>query len=836
MNKKANYFLAYVFLFLMVTVITGCSEDEKASIPLAARKPSFINSSTLACEITQRFAETSIGPDGTLSCIVIDSVCDPGLVAKKADNYFNDIANLYRKNAKTELFAKQGILIFATQNNSLIQLRVGEELDTYMTMKGITAGAKYMQMQKDGMDKGIDYVCPVMMKEVWNEIEHLHHLGFWEKLKLKISITWIGDALYSIGKPSDSLIGKIPTFAAVVIGRVIGKTNSLLVTICVISLLVWLLNTLCDKLLDETPPADKETMLIGHVKMSNLVFWVKLIINLIIITPTLGTFTYFSNMRTEDILYLEAHNMPFVNIIDWGKMTSSTENFTFYIFIFGILFFLNYIMTPRRLLAYYVNSSGKKDIMLLNRNHTLRDQCVDITRKGKWEFRIFLGTLALVVIWEVLHYLVLCILAVFAWLSQFLGDDDSSSDSSDFSHGNGSSTAGSGIPSTGGGGAASSLLHKTQTGPHNPQLRSTTNTNLLGHGSGRTGHNYQYDNTEHLNYGDQDNIGKSLAGMGISQSIAAKLPKDFFKEPFKCTLWRVVKEGIILSCILIISTPLLFNGVLAMFFAIYLGVRFPIYLAMEFVYANYLDNHPNIYSRYSSYDKLSFKSYIPSVTSGDFWFLTLLYGMLVLLAYIVTYFSSAVITYTTDWIGGQKQNAISEKIEVFMNPDSTYDYKDGNRVITFSHYGIACSFKRTQLGKVLQSNVGYGYVDSLGNEVIPCQFPYATEFFNDRALVKKRSGDPLYGIDREGKTIFKTNYIYGECFSGGKAFVTKNPNRDVGGFIDTEGQIVIPAIYGLWKDENQDSSFPLFFDGKAKVSRKGKNGYVDAEGNFTAAE
>lgn len=127
MKKNANYFLTYALLFLMAKVITGCSEEEKASIPLAARKPSFINSSTLPCEITQRFAETSIGPDGTLSCIVIDSVCDPGLVAKKADNYFKDIANLYRENAKTELFAKQGILIFATQNKSLIQLRVGEE-------------------------------------------------------------------------------------------------------------------------------------------------------------------------------------------------------------------------------------------------------------------------------------------------------------------------------------------------------------------------------------------------------------------------------------------------------------------------------------------------------------------------------------------------------------------------------------------------------------------------------------------------------------------------------------------------------------------------------------
>ena len=841
MIKNAYRLVSYLLLSFMAITIIGCGEDEEPSLLIDARRPHLFKSPTISCKLTERFAETSIGPDGTLSCFVIDSICNPGEAAKKADDYFDEIANLYRKNAKTELFAEQGVLIYATLDNSLIQIRVGDELNTYMTMRGVTAGAKYMQLQKEGIDKGVDDVCPVMMKEVWNEIEHLHNLGFWEKLKLKISITWIGDALYSIGKPSESVMGKIPTLAAAVIGRIMGKTNSLLITICIISLFVWLLNSLCDKYLDKTPEADKDTMLIGHVKMGKLVFWVKLLINMIIITPALGTFSYFSNMRTEDILYLEAHNMPFVKVIDWGSLTSSSDNFAYYIFILGIFFFLNYIMTPRRLLAYYFHSEGKKDLMLLNRNHTLRDQCVDITRKGKWEFRLFLGTLALVVVWELLRMLVLAVLGIIAWLSsQFPGDDDSSSDSVDVSSSESSSSGmggGGGIPSAGGGGGvARSMLRSTQSGSHNHQLQSNTNTNLFSHGSGRSGSGYQYDNSEHLNYGDEDNIGKSLAGMGLSQSIAAKLPPEFFKKPFTCTMKRVVIEGIILSCVLIISAPLLLNVALAMFFAIYLGVRFPVSLAMEVIYDRHLDNHPDIYKRYSSSDRQTIKSYIPSITNGDFWGASALYGMGVLLGYVLTFASSAIIVSCLSLFGGQKQSVAPEKIEVFMNPDSTYDYKDDERVITFGHYNEAYSFKRTQLGKVLHADLGYGYVDSLGNEVIPCQYPYATEFFNERALVKIKEGYPLYGIDRDGNTIFKTKYQYGECFSGGKAFVTNDPDKDVGGFIDTEGNIAIAPIYGLWKEENGDVSFPLFSGSQAKVSKKGQNGFVNSFGVFTIAD
>lgn len=836
--KLIKLIVSYTLFVLLSVMLTGCGEEEKPSIIPDARRPLLHNPYELSCTLTQRFAKTNIGPDGTFSYIVLDTVAIPGEEASRADAIFEEIANAFRKNAKTELFAKQGVLIYATPADSLIQLRVGSELDTYMTMRGVTAGSRYMELQKMGLEKGVDDVCPIMMKEVWNEIEHLHNLGFWDKLKLKISITWIGDVLYSIGKPSDSLMGKIPTFTANVIGKIIGKTNSFLIAICVISLLVWLLNMLCDKLLDKTPSADKESMLMGHIEMNKMAFWVKLIIDLMIVTPALGTFCYFSNMRTEDILYLQAQNMPFVEMIDWSSLASTSDKFTFYVFILGILFFLNYIMTPRRLFAYFVHSEGNNDIMLLNRNHTLRDQCVDITRKGKWEFRLFLGTLAIIFIWELLHMILLAILALFAWVSQFFGDDDSSSEVTGISdNSTHTSLGGGGIPSTGGGGAASSLLHRNQTGSPASHLRSG-NVPPFGHGGGKSGNNIEYDknHTVHLNYDDEDNIGKSLAGMGIAQKIAAKLPKEFFKKPFKCTLKRVVKEGVILSCVLIISAPFLFNAALTLFFATYFGVRFPLLLAQEFVYIRHLDNHPGIYRRYSKNDKLSIWSYTPSLLDGDFWFSTFLYSVAVVSAYFLTFFSSGVITYTLGLFGDRNENVTPEKIEAFMNPDSTYDFKDGKRIITFSHYNIAYSFKRTQLGKVLRDDDGYGFVDSLGNEIIPCQYRFATEFFNDRALVKNKAGLPLYGIDRDGKTVFKTKYIFGECFSGGMAFVTKDINEDVGGFIDTEGNLVIPAKYGLWKDENQDCFFPLFSGGKAKVSCKGKNGYVDSEGIFTVAE
>lgn len=614
----------YAVLIVFAMLMTCCNSSENITLSKDARKPKLFNSTNYLYEQTRRFSGIEIGPELTLTYIVIEANSIPGEAAKKADNCFMEIANAFKKSSKTNLFAEQGVLIYATPNDSLVQIRVGEQLERYLMMRGVTAGTKYISLQNKGKETGIDNIIPIMTKDVWDEIEHLHNHGFWEKLQIKVSITWIGDVLYSIGKPSDSLMGKIPSFTNRFIGKIAGETHSMLLTVCIIALLLWLMNVLCEKFLDETPETDKDTVLIGHIQMDKLVFWVKLILNIVIITPTLGTFTYFSNMRTEDILYLEAHNMPFAQTVDWESMTTSSAPSTFIIFMLGILFFLNYILSPHRLWAYIISSGD--DIGLLCRNHTLRDQCVDITRKGKWDYRLFLGALALVVLWEILHFLIVFILGIVAYLCQFLFNNDSEiTESSTISESN--ELTPSENPSIGGSGGP--LLHKHGGGPAPSLPHGHSCPHNIENGSTQTEDVYQNKNTEHLNYHDDNNLSKTMMGMGLTQAIAAKLPNSFFKEPFKCIRNRVVKEGIILSCILILATPLLFNAAFATFFAIYSGVCFTFSLIYEFIYSNFLKNHPNIYLRYSKDDEPSIASYLELLQKGNFWNSTIPHFLLV---------------------------------------------------------------------------------------------------------------------------------------------------------------------------------------------------------------
>jgi len=154
----------------------------------------------------------------------------------------------------------------------------------------------------------------------------------------------------------------------------------------------------------------------------------------------------------------------------------------------------------------------------------------------------------------------------------------------------------------------------------------------------------------------------------------------------------------------------------------------------------------------------------------------------------------------------------------------------------------------------------YGFIDKMGNEVIPCIYDFMVEtdcsFHEGLAFV--RQGENCYFIDKEGKKAFdfkydgipncfseglaavwkdgKCGYIdkkgnevipltdkyYGGDFSEGLAAVSKGGKL---GFIDMEGNLVIPLNY-----DEEERDIPLFSEGYAAVQKDGKFGYVDKNG------
>lgn len=151
----------------------------------------------------------------------------------------------------------------------------------------------------------------------------------------------------------------------------------------------------------------------------------------------------------------------------------------------------------------------------------------------------------------------------------------------------------------------------------------------------------------------------------------------------------------------------------------------------------------------------------------------------------------------------------------------------------------------------------WGYIDTAGQEIIPCQYDEAHDFFDGLALVKK---DGKFGyINTTGQLVIPCQYDWGRYFydglsevrqdgedffidkTGSKVFscledcfyedfseglvVTEKQDTVTGqskyGYTDTTGRLVIPCQY--------ENASP-FCDGLAVVEQDGKFGYIDTTG------
>lgn len=88
----------------------------------------------------------------------------------------------------------------------------------------------------------------------------------------------------------------------------------------------------------------------------------------------------------------------------------------------------------------------------------------------------------------------------------------------------------------------------------------------------------------------------------------------------------------------------------------------------------------------------------------------------------------------------------------------------------------------------------YGYIDRYGKEVIPCQYYYADDFSEGRAVVSKyKRGAKKSIIDASGKTVVPHIYKSINFFLNGRAEVSVD--EIAYGYIDLNGKIIVPLEY-----------------------------------------
>lgn len=132
-----------------------------------------------------------------------------------------------------------------------------------------------------------------------------------------------------------------------------------------------------------------------------------------------------------------------------------------------------------------------------------------------------------------------------------------------------------------------------------------------------------------------------------------------------------------------------------------------------------------------------------------------------------------------------------------------------------------CGWFSEGLGMVCRDNK-WGYINTEGEEVIPCQWEYVGPFEGGVAEVQQENG--LYGlISTDGTVLCEPQYLWmGACREGLRAVQTdKYP--DLWGYLDTQGNMVIPPQY-------EDAG--NFSEGLAPAKKDGKWGFIDTSGQF----
>lgn len=150
-----------------------------------------------------------------------------------------------------------------------------------------------------------------------------------------------------------------------------------------------------------------------------------------------------------------------------------------------------------------------------------------------------------------------------------------------------------------------------------------------------------------------------------------------------------------------------------------------------------------------------------------------------------------------------------------------YGYQMGKNMVVKAKYDNASDFNEG-LARVGKDNK-YGYVNESGKEIVPVQFPAASNFNYGFAAVKSAEGE-CYFIDKQGKKMNDQVYADAKAFNEGLAPVQTN-DKFLYGFIDTKGNMVIDPAY---------NTTSWFFEGLAAVSKNVGGaklyGYINKDG------
>lgn len=341
--------LTIFFLFIITTLFSCGIKDDPNELLNTQFAAEVIDSCHVLSPKTYSYLHNIKPPLGVKPVIVAVDKIEDREMGEYADNLFDQFCE---KKYSGHTFGKRGILVVASKDPELIQVRVGSTYAVYCRMRGSAAGADYLAMQKETAERGIDEMCPVALRNVIEDIESARELPWYKKFFLKASFIQVDMLMEDLGTPSEDFFSQFyfrPFLYVVgVVKSILGSWFLSFIVIALSYLLVtkWLRKKMNAAFLrlahnrldinEDDPESQMLANFLGGIVVT--------LIQIFVSVPTFAAISVLSTSRTEDIIALRYANIPSVEMIEDMSIWSNSSTGLWLAVLLAIIYYLKFLL------------------------------------------------------------------------------------------------------------------------------------------------------------------------------------------------------------------------------------------------------------------------------------------------------------------------------------------------------------------------------------------------------------------------------------------------------------------------------------------------------------
>lgn len=406
-----NRFRVASILSFIIILFASCDAKDDANALINTQFASeVVDSCHILSPKTYTYLQNIKPPLGIKPVIVVVEQIKDNQMGTYADNLFEQYC---KRKHSGNTFKERGILIVASKDPQLVQVRVGKTYAVYCRMRGSAAGADYLAMQKETPNIGIDEMCPIVLRNTIQDIEQCRNLPWYKKIALKMSFENVEMFFDDVATPSESFFSQFYFRPFIIL---VGTIKSLLgnwalsflfISIVYILTMDWIgkkLSTYVEK--KAAKHSNDEADYLFTLGIYNRIKTIGVFIfKLFVIIPTLAAISILSTSRMEDIIALRDADIPSVELIENVTHWSNSTPSIFLVLLLVTVYYCKFLLSIRKFMTWGLFSNKLQQI-LYNSNSISRmllDEAITNGINRNFVQKLFKGV-SLIVLNAIFHH------------------------------------------------------------------------------------------------------------------------------------------------------------------------------------------------------------------------------------------------------------------------------------------------------------------------------------------------------------------------------------------------------------------------------------------------